>query len=46
MGRRLALEFYAPFYLLVSMSDASPGSEAETQMLSAHIENFIERQGA
>lgn len=44
--RQLALEFYAPIYLLVSMSDALPGHEEGARMLSAHIERFIERQGA
>ncbi|OUO87012.1 TetR family transcriptional regulator [Gordonibacter sp. An230] len=41
--KQLALELYAPFFLLVSASDASVENEEEARLLSAHIERFIER---
>ncbi|UQZ88239.1 TetR/AcrR family transcriptional regulator [Deltaproteobacteria bacterium Smac51] len=44
--KRLALEFYAPFYLLISISDASPGRQEAADLLTAHIENFIMRHAA
>ncbi|MBU2701282.1 hypothetical protein Ga0466249_002396 [Sporomusaceae bacterium BoRhaA] len=44
--KHLALEFYAPFYLLMSISDASSNKaekEEAANLLTAHIERFIER---
>ena len=44
--KQLALEFYAPFYLLMSISDASTNSGEAARLLTAHIENFIMRHAA
>lgn len=47
--KQLALEFYAPFYLLMSISDASSGKadkEEAANLLTALIERFIERYAA
>lgn len=44
--KQLALEFYAPFYLLVSISDAAPDRKATAELLSAHIERFMEKNAA
>ncbi|MDL2259307.1 hypothetical protein LJB99_00305 [Deltaproteobacteria bacterium OttesenSCG-928-K17] len=44
--KQLALEFYAPFYLLINISDASPGSREAADLLTAHIDNFIMRHAA
>jgi len=44
--KQLALEFYAPFYLLISISDASPNSEDAPNLLTAHIDNFIMKYAA
>lgn len=44
--KQLALEFYAPFYLLMSISDASTNSGEAASLLTAHIENFIMRHAA
>lgn len=41
--KQLALEFYAPFYLLISVSDATDGERDVAKLLSAHIDRFIER---
>jgi hypothetical protein len=41
--RLLAIDFYAPFHLLVSMADAPSGGEKTIDLLTAHIENFIEK---
>ncbi|MDD5729484.1 MAG: TetR/AcrR family transcriptional regulator [Victivallales bacterium] len=41
--RLLALDFYAPFYLLISMSDAPFDGEKAIVLLTAHIENFIQK---
>ncbi|NCC69381.1 MAG: TetR/AcrR family transcriptional regulator [Clostridia bacterium] len=41
--KQLALEFYAPFYLLISVSDATDGERDAAKLLSAHIDRFIER---
>lgn len=43
--RQLALEFYAPFYLLLSIADA-PGGEKAADLLAAHVERFIKRNAA
>lgn len=39
----LALEFYAPFYLLLSLYDASPDREEAVNLLAAHTERFIQK---
>lgn len=44
--KQLALEFYAPFYLLISISDAAPDRKATAELLSAHIERFMEKNAA
>lgn len=41
--RLLALDFYAPFYLLVSMADAPSDGEKGIDLLMAHVENFIQK---
>ena len=40
---RLALEFYAPFYLLVSLSDTPGERENALQLLGRHVEDFMSR---
>lgn len=42
-SKLLALEFYAPFYLLVSICDATPDKQEAVNLLSAHIERFIDK---
>ncbi len=44
--KQLALEFYAPFYLLVSISDTTPDKKEAAGLLAAHIERFIERNAS
>lgn len=44
--KQLALEFYAPFYLLLSISDATPDNKEAATLLAAHIERFIEKNSA
>ncbi len=39
--RQLALEFYAPLYLLVSISDSSKEKETLGRLLNQHIECFF-----
>jgi len=39
--RRLALEFYAPFYLLLSISDASSDRRETAEQLTVYIDEFI-----
>ena len=41
--RLLALEFHAPFYLLISMADAPSDGEKAIDLLTAHIESFIQK---
>lgn len=41
--KQLALEFYAPLYLLISISDASSNREEIANLLAAHIERFIKK---
>lgn len=41
--RLLALEFHAPFYLLISMADAPSDGENPIDLLTAHIDNFIQK---
>lgn len=44
--KQLALEFYAPFYLLLSISDRSPDNKESAMLLKTHIERFIEKNSA
>ena len=44
--KQLALEFYAPFYLLLSISDTMPDKKEAAKLLSAHVERFIEKNSA
>jgi AcrR family transcriptional regulator len=37
----LAVEFYAPMFLLISMADSSPDKGALAELLLAHIEDFF-----
>ena len=39
--RQLALEFFAPFHLLVNMSDSTEDRSGLSGLLEAHIERFI-----
>lgn len=41
--RLLAIEFYSPFHLLISMSEALTEGEKAISLLTAYIENFIEK---
>ncbi|MBC2728048.1 TetR/AcrR family transcriptional regulator [Desulfosporosinus sp.] len=41
--KQLAVEFYAPLYLLVSVSDTTPDKKEAGKLLAAHIERFIEK---
>ena len=41
--KQLALEFYAPFYLLLNIYDVSPDKENAMNLLTAHIEYFIQK---
>lgn len=41
--KQLALAFYAPFYLLLSMSDATSDKKEAAELLATHIERFIEK---
>jgi len=40
--RLLALHYFAPFYLLLSMADAPAGGERAIDLLTKHIDNFID----
>ena len=44
--KQLALEFYGPFYLLVSISDAMPDKKETANLLAAQMERFIEKHSA
>ena len=44
--KQLALEFYGPFYLLVSISDTMPDKKEMANLLAAQMERFIERNSA
>lgn len=44
--KQLALEFYAPFYLLISISDAMPNKEEAANLLTVYIERFIKKNAA
>lgn len=39
--KQLAIEFYAPFYLLLSISDATDNEKNCAELLSKHIDKFI-----
>lgn len=39
--RQLAVEFYAPMYLLINIADNSTDKEKLTELLNDHIERFI-----
>lgn len=39
----LALEFYAPFYLLLSISDTARDKKGAGKLLNGHIDRFIEK---
>ncbi len=44
--KQMAVEFYAPFYLLLSISDATPDKEEKekiSDIFTAHIDSFIEK---
>ena len=40
---KLAVEYYAPFYLLLNIFDISPDKNKVFDLLSAHIKQFTER---
>ncbi|MDR2179307.1 MAG: TetR/AcrR family transcriptional regulator [Synergistaceae bacterium] len=40
--KQLALEFYAPFYLLLSIADVSPDKDEVATLLDAHIERIMQ----
>lgn len=44
--KQLALEFYAPFYLLLSISDSTADKKDTAELLKTHIERFIEKNSA
>lgn len=44
--KQLALEFYAPFYLLLSISDSTAEKKDSAKLLKTHIERFIEKNSA
>ncbi len=44
--KQLALEFYAPFYLLVSISDTTPDKKEAAKLLTTHVERFIEKNAS
>ena len=44
--KQLAIEFYAPFYLLISISDAAPDGNEAAKLLTEHIDRFIERNAS
>ncbi len=44
--KQLAIEFYAPFYLLISISDAAPDKSEAAKLLAEHVDRFIERNAS
>ncbi|WP_019912479.1 TetR/AcrR family transcriptional regulator [Paenibacillus sp. HW567] len=44
--KQLALEFYAPFHLLLSIYDVSADKEKGAKLLAAHIERFMQKNTA
>ena len=45
-SKQLALEFYAPLYLLISISDALSDRKEITNLLTAHIDRFVTKNTA
>lgn len=43
--KRLAVEFYAPMFLLINMSDGTPEKAEAEKLLKQHIEQFIKEKG-
>ena len=41
--RQLPVEYYAPFFLMISMSDKSGEAESYVDILKNHIENFMKK---
>ena len=41
--RQLALNFYAPFYLLISIYDAAENKEEVTILFEKHVEHFVKK---
>lgn len=41
--KQLAIDFYAPLYLLISISDATSGREENVRLLTAHIDQFTKQ---
>lgn len=41
--RQLAVEYYAPFFLMISMSDKSGETECYADILKNHIESFMKK---
>ena len=41
--RQLAVEYYAPFFLMISMSDKSGETESYVDILKNHIDNFMKK---
>lgn len=41
-SKQLAIEFYAPMYLLISISDTSTDKEKLQELLNVHIQRFIQ----
>lgn len=41
--KQLAIDFYAPLYLLISISDATSGREENVGFLTAHIDQFTKQ---
>ncbi len=44
--KQLALEFYAPLYLLINISDSLDNKERSLELLNSHIERFIQYNAA
>lgn len=47
--RQMAVEFFAPFYLLLSMSDVASGKEEKEKvavLFTTHLECFVEKHAA
>lgn len=44
--KQLAVEFYAPMYLLINISDSSNDKEKLLERLNNHIERFIQHNAA
>ena len=46
---QMAVEFFAPFYLLLSMSDAASGKEEKEEvavLFTTHLERFVKTHAA